>query len=373
MLKFTKAMMEQWAFLKEFGALPAETRVEAPLPATILMEVSSHCNLKCTYCATQYNKNNQNMTLETFQGVVGYFRDNGLPARFCINANGEPFMNPALLEMLRTETSDDIVFQIISNGSLIKKDQIADIVRSNLNIIQFSMDSWNKGRYLSRRVAKNNRGENYQASYENILSFLIENEQAGHPVFTSITVMEDHNRDSYDDEFAFWRPLVDNVFTAPLSNFGGLMDNGVEERQYDFDTKPACGHLYDYMYVCADGSLRACCLDALNQYKIGNVQGNDLLGLWNGQRMRAIRRANNDPALLKEADLDGLDCAGCTSPWHGTAPVDVMAAIPANIARALQWKTRRSVRQEPNAARIDLCRRYLAQLETHGEIVAVEQ
>jgi hypothetical protein len=68
------------------------------------------------------------------------------------------------------------------------------------------------------------------------------------------------------------------------------------------------------LVVLQDGRVTACCVDHDGELVVGDAKREDLRAIWNGARMRALRRAH------VEGDLPPL-CARCTEyPSDGAAP-----------------------------------------------------
>lgn len=308
------------------------------------------------------------MSLDTFKKVIDMFESNGVGARLTINGNGEPLINPHLLDMLRLPISDSLVMQMISNGTLLNDHIIAGLIDSNLNFLQFSIDSVYRDEYQKNRPGKNPGKDYYGILMRNVLKLVVENERAGHPLFISISVMGTETINS-TRQVAFWKPLVDNVYVEELNNFGAnrTVEEIVEVR--DQALRPQCGHLYDYVYVRADGSVKACCEDVHGHYLIGNVATDSFEQIWNGQRMQAIRAANLEPDTLRSCDLNGLDCHSCDSPWRGIALQNRIDFIGRSLTLECKAKSFRARLTQPSANRMALAGEYLEQLERHGDIV----
>ena len=342
-------------------------RTLAPLPTKAIVEVSSHCNLRCSYCPTETVKSPSFMSLDTWRTTIDAFvqRDQGV--RLSINGNGEPLLNPHLLDMLQVPVPNSVVVQMISNGTLLNERNIEGMIDSNLNFLQFSVDSITRAEYERARPGKNPGKDYHGPLMRNLLKLIVENERAGHPLFLSISVMGSDNVD-INRQMAFWRPLVDNVFVNVLNNFGANREIESPGEIHDQSMRPPCGHLYDYIYVRADGSIKACCEDVHARYVVGDIGIDRLEAIWNGARMRHIREVNLAPELLKGADLNGLDCYKCDSPWRGLGLFERIDFISRSLTIECKAKM---MRQRPAACqdeRIVLCEEYLQQMKRYGEI-----
>lgn len=351
------------------GGTPEDQAV-APLPTKLIVEATSNCNLACVYCPTSKIKDPMNMPLATYQKILGRLEEAGMAARISINGNGEPTMNPDFFEMVNLPHPDDFVLQLITNASLLNQRKRDKILDSRLNFVQFSIDSVVQERYDKARPSKGGKPV-YKRVFENVLQLVKENEQRGHPLYLSVSILEEDPQ-ALERELGFWRPLLDNAFGQTIDNWAGNVELGGPEPINDLENRPQCGHLYDYIYIRADGQVKGCCEDVFGQYIIGNVHFQAFEEIWNGEPMRRLRRLNADPTSLLDADLNGLQCAKCDVPWRNGASLESRVEFAGHsLYHEMRSQSFRSRPTVPSQHRIDLADAYLDQLNRQGEITEI--
>jgi MoaA/NifB/PqqE/SkfB family radical SAM enzyme len=120
-------------------------------PRNLTFEITYRCNLRCVMCplynelkkgsksklSTAIKASNELSTDE----IISFLKDaasSGIKT-FTITG-GEPFIRDDLLAIVREAKSLNLTTTIISNGTLIKKDTINDILESGLDYLSFSLD-----------------------------------------------------------------------------------------------------------------------------------------------------------------------------------------------------------------------------------------
>ncbi len=107
-------------------------------PLRIHLEVNDFCNLKCPHCPREnpdIPKNTGHIPIEAIRNLVPWFRD---ATYVGLAGNGEPFLHPDIMEILRIVTSAGATPSVISNATLWKKlgmvNQLAGLGPMLLNV-----------------------------------------------------------------------------------------------------------------------------------------------------------------------------------------------------------------------------------------------
>jgi MoaA/NifB/PqqE/SkfB family radical SAM enzyme len=115
-------------------------------PVEWFFEISKRCNIRCLTCGRVYDKRFEehgfmgNMSIQILDQIEAHL-DRSLVVHSV--GFGEPFMNPAALNFLRTIKKHQPYLDIISNGTLLKG-KMEEIVSSGLDSLVVSMDGGNK-------------------------------------------------------------------------------------------------------------------------------------------------------------------------------------------------------------------------------------
>ncbi len=116
-------------------------------PIHIQLEPTTKCNLNCITCNyREYVNNPSNLSFERFKEII----DAILPKKLTLSGVGEPFLNPALFDMVKYAKSKGISVNTSSNGTVISN--LAEkIVESGLDLLKISIDSARKETYAKIR------------------------------------------------------------------------------------------------------------------------------------------------------------------------------------------------------------------------------
>lgn len=146
------------------------------LSLTILLTWA--CNLKCIYCYEGAGEiKNATLTSETAENIIKFIKkqaENRSSKYISINLfGGEPLVNFKVgkqilieIEKFCKETNRQLYTSIITNGTLINEEIIADLIRFNCKTVQITLDGPREV-HDSRRMYKNDEG-----SYDTIIKNL---------------------------------------------------------------------------------------------------------------------------------------------------------------------------------------------------------
>jgi SynChlorMet cassette radical SAM/SPASM protein ScmE len=110
-------------------------------PRSVDMEITSFCNLRCTYCSHFSGPGDidEDLPLETW---LAFFRELGRCAVMNVTlSGGEPFFRPDLRAIIEGIVANRMRFSILTNGTLINEPMAAFLASSHrCNNIQVSID-----------------------------------------------------------------------------------------------------------------------------------------------------------------------------------------------------------------------------------------
>jgi len=117
----------------------------------IQVEATSYCNAACTYCPyTVYRQHwlRRHLSSETFGRLLPVFRKTKLVH---LQGWGEPLLNPHFFEMVRLAKEQGCQVGTTTNGTLLGKERLTEIVDLDLDIIAFSLAGTNQENDKIRR------------------------------------------------------------------------------------------------------------------------------------------------------------------------------------------------------------------------------
>ena len=113
-------------------------------PKQVILEVTNRCNLKCKFCPNTCNDSFPvgDMTLDMFKGIVDQMAMDFPDAVAIPWMNGEPFMNPDFLEMVRYLSLKKVRFYVTTNLTIWRKDVVEFLLSDKSTCYQLivSMD-----------------------------------------------------------------------------------------------------------------------------------------------------------------------------------------------------------------------------------------
>jgi MoaA/NifB/PqqE/SkfB family radical SAM enzyme len=237
---------------------------------SVNIEVTNRCNLKCIQCPTTDAMRRPQGLLDyaLFEKIV---EENPQLEFVLLFQWGEPFLHPRVLDMVRACSKRGIRTMLTSNGTLLRPALRREILESGLTRLTFSVDGVGE---THTRV----RGYPYEKLRQTILEFKAERDAAGRGPAIDVSMVV--FRDTEPDLEAFrreWDGIADRVQAIPM-----FVEGKREVR---------CRELWrGSMVVLWDGRVTVCCADYDGDLVVGDARAERLTEIWDGPRLREIRR-----------------------------------------------------------------------------------
>lgn len=134
----------------------------------IYLEITSRCNLKCSYCYNDSNARGVDLDIEKIYEIMDYSISCGVNS--IAISGGEPFLHNGIFDILHHAASVGMHIYLVTNGSLLSEDICHKILEYN-NILkfQFSFDGANAETHGLTR------GQNNFYNIINCITFLVHN------------------------------------------------------------------------------------------------------------------------------------------------------------------------------------------------------
>jgi MoaA/NifB/PqqE/SkfB family radical SAM enzyme len=301
------------------------------LPTHLQVEPSSVCNLQCAFCpvTTGMDRPTGLMAFETFRKAF----DDLAECLFLLVLWdwGEPFLNPAIYDMIAHAKQWDVRVISSTNGLVFAhSDQAERLVRSGIDSIIFAVDGINQETY--EKFRRGGRLETVLTGFERVVAA---KRALGSPTplihFRFLATR--HNEHEIPQLEALARSLGADVLSIKTLNpydqgechstkADGLefipTDPRYQRFEYDVETgarirveRNACKRMWNNPLVAWDGKVSPCVLDPHGTYVCGDLAQQSFWDVWCGSRIRQLRRQfRTDDQKL------GL-CAGCTYAYEG--------------------------------------------------------
>ena len=286
-------------YRKQWASRPQSfTAGEFPLHLDI--EATCLCNLKCSFCATNYEPIGGPgiLSLDTFKKIIDEGATNGLCAlKLNSGGRGEPLLNKALPEMIayaKKKGIMDIYFN--TNAVLLTPEISKKLIESGLDRISISFEGTTAEVYEKYRA-----GADFCKVLKNVKDFVqLRNEMKKERPLVRIQTVALPELVSVMDEYkCFWEKIADEVAFIDFKDYSHLNQNLIGDW--------ACPYLWQRMMVRWDGTITICQFDYSNSYNLGNVnRGDSVRAAWRGEVMEKIRELNK-----KGRSHEVKICNGC--------------------------------------------------------------
>ena len=134
-------------------------------PRCIDVELTNACNYRCRFCPTGTNSVKRSkgfMTDETIDCLVENIKECQIPAVRFIRW-GEPTIHPKYLEVMRRVKKAGAMVHINTNGSLLTREAVEEMIDMKLDSIKISFQGADEGTYNEVR-----KGGDYQRLLESV-------------------------------------------------------------------------------------------------------------------------------------------------------------------------------------------------------------
>ena len=277
------------------------------MPVRLWVELTSDCNYGCVMCPNKDLKDEDRglMPLELFTKIM----DEAAGWVFEINLahRGESLLHPRIPEMIAYARKKKIFTRLHSNGSLLTEDLSRRLIGEGLDRLSISFDGYDKATYEKIR-----RGGDFDKTAANIVRFLkIKHEMGSKTPETAIEVIKfppvEESAESAESFRKRFEGLpLDSFVTKELHNWAGEIRTAKPGKHYSVCTFP-----WNALVIFWDGAVLPCTQDFFGYYTAGNAKQSSLREIWNGEKMRELRRqlASGDIGALKT-------CSACDRAWR---------------------------------------------------------
>ncbi|UCD84848.1 MAG: SPASM domain-containing protein [Deltaproteobacteria bacterium] len=285
-------------------------------PSSLLIEVSSKCNLNCSICqavkASKYRKNSL-LLFDDYKKIIDDV------SFFCFQINlsfcGEPLLNKDIERMIVYAANKKIDVVISTNGELLSPECAQAILKTPLSRIIISLDAVNETTYKKIRGSGN-----YDAIVNNIGN-LINKRKKLHlksPVVELQMVCTKANEGQIDEFVLLADQMgadVASIKTLYIDPHGGesykknLIENFLPKEgisRYDVDDYKniklkeggPCPSLNMAVITC-DGDVVMCCFDIYGKFNFGNAIRESFKEIWKDGKYKSFREN-----VMKNRKLD---------------------------------------------------------------------
>lgn len=255
-------------------------------PLCLQIEVTNKCNINCICCSRDVMKRETGyMDYDLFRKIIDDAADCGVK-RVHLYLHGEPFLHPRIAEMIRYTKRQGLGITLATNGTLLDKSRIAEILQAEVNNadhLMFSVLGYSKA--VHERVM---RGVKHENVLENIHDFveMRKERRINGPVLETVMYLMPENREEELSFARYWRNVVDHVrrvgeIKQQFSQYGN--SEVLPQR------KVSCKNVWERMTIFWNGDVTLCIADLDGECNFGNLRDSGIREIWNSPAMLDIR------------------------------------------------------------------------------------
>lgn len=289
-------------------------------PYALSIEPTTACNLGCPECPSglkQFSRptgkidlSNHKLWLEQVRKTVFYIN---------YYFQGEPFLHPQFLELIREAKKNNIYTATSTNGHFISESKAREVVESGLDRLIISIDGMTQETYESYRI-HGNLNQVIEAA-----KFMVKAKQelkskTPYLIFQFLVVKTNEH------EIPLVQKLADDIGidevrfkTAQVYNYkhgNRLIPDNEEYSRYikqkdgtyklKFKGGNHCWRMWSGSVLTWDGNIVPCCFDKDAKHSFGSLQKHSFEAIWKNAAYKSFRKA-----ILK--DRNAIDiCKNCS-------------------------------------------------------------
>jgi len=313
-----------WNALKVYSSYQLTKLYKKPIqwgtPISISIEPTTACNLKCPECPSglrSFTRQTGNLKLDFFRQTITQLSDRLMYVLFYFQ--GEPFINPHFLEMVKFASKRGIYTMTSTNAHFLDDQNAKRTVESGLDRLIISIDGTTQETYEQYR--REGQLEKVLEGARNIVKWKEQlKSHTPHTVFQFLVVKP--NEHQIDEVYALAKEIgIDEVKlkTAQVYDFergNPLIPNQEKYSRYKKNTDGSysiknklLNHCWKVWHSCVitwDGIVVPCCFDKDATHRLGDLKTSSFSDIWYGKDFQTFRQL-----ILKgrnEIDI----CTNCT-------------------------------------------------------------
>jgi len=272
----------------------------------IYLALTDSCNLKCVYCYATERKKRENVSFETWKNYVADIIDFAVKPIFTFTG-GEPLTVPYVLDLASYIKEHGCERILLTNGTLISTEEIADKITSLFDMVKISLDTDDE------TISKELRGAGTMEKAWNAYN-LLSTRKCNVQILATVTSKTYQNLGSFAKRFNVqFQPLYRDIGRArnseDLSITGEKYYNALTEQgrfallhQYkntihNFRNNPykCCAMANEELSIDADGNVYPCHMLHYENLMCGNLKNERISNIYkNSVVLNELRTVNVD-------------------------------------------------------------------------------
>ena len=290
------------------------------LPLTVSIEPTTACNLRCPECPSglrAFTRETGNLKEGFFRNTIGELHRELLYLIFYFQ--GEPYINPKFLDMVRHAHEKGIYTITSTNGHFLDDDNARKTIESGLDRLIISVDGTTQDTYEQYRIG--GKLEQVLQGARNVVKWKKQlKSKTPHLIFQFLVVRPNEHqipdihrlaRDIGVDEVKLKTAQVydyaqGNPLIPTLDQYARYRRRSDGNWELKHTLHNHCWKLWHACVITWDGLVVPCCFDKDAQHRLGDLKTTPFKTLWQSDAYQQFRRT-----LLKGRDQINI-CTNCT-------------------------------------------------------------
>jgi len=290
------------------------------MPVSMALEPTTACNLGCPECPSglkQFSRPTGNLQWEVFQKIL----DETAPylTNLTFYFQGEPFINPKFLELVKTASNRNIFTTTSTNAHFLHDKLARQTVESGLDRLIVSIDGTTQEVYEQYR--KRGSLDKVLEGTKNVIEWKKKLKSRTPEVVFQFLVVKPNEHQIEEVKKLGEEMGVDQVKfkTAQVYDYKNgnplipenekysrykKQEEGTYEIKNTLDNH--CWRMWHSCVVTWDGKIVPCCFDKDAEHRLGTVEKNDFKQVWEGQGYQHFRKQ----IMRSRGEVD--ICQNCT-------------------------------------------------------------
>jgi radical SAM protein with 4Fe4S-binding SPASM domain len=297
------------------------------LPFSISVEPTTACNLRCPECPSglrAFTRNTGNLKTDFFRKIMDELGEQLFYLTFYFQ--GEPYINPAFLDMVRLAHERGIYTATSTNAHFLNDKNARATIESGLDRLIISVDGTTQEVYEAYR--KEGSLEKVLAGARNVVRWKKQlKSNTPHIIFQFLVVRpNEHQIEAVKalakeigvDEVKLKTAQIydykqGNPLIPTLDKYARYAQQSDGSYRIKNELLNHCWKLWHSCVITWDGWVVPCCFDKDAHYRLGSLQHESFASLWHNDAYRNFRQQ-----LLQGRDQIDI-CTNCTEGcrvWH---------------------------------------------------------
>ena len=268
--------------------------ISEKFPLVLNIEPTNDCNAKCYYCTHERVIKNQGINylhVKDFRRVIDQIPPNKL-IMLNLHKDGEPLLHedlPAMVEYAKEKDAAETI-HLNTNGILINTKIGRGIIERGIDDITISVDAAFENTYQRLKGVKDL--DDLESNVKEVINYrdMIKSETE---IRVKIMEFKGVGKEEVECFIEKWTDVADDVQVTGIHNWNGAIKN-INITDEVASNRYPCALLWYMMAINSNGDVSVCCVDWDYSGVIGNIGKQNLRDIWNGERVKKIRKAHLD-------------------------------------------------------------------------------